>query len=46
MIFGDKEVATPAAASRDDAVSRIGAAVVLVVAAGIVTWLVRLGTAG
>jgi cytochrome b len=46
MIFGDKEVATPAASSRDDAVSRIGAAVVLVVAAGIVTWLVRLGTAG
>ncbi|MCG2595871.1 cytochrome b/b6 domain-containing protein [Ramlibacter sp. XY19] len=46
MIRGDKEVATPATSSRDDAVSRVGAAVVLAVAAGIVTWVVRLGTAG
>jgi cytochrome b len=46
MVQGDKEVATPAVSSRDDAVSRAGAAVVLVVAAAIVTWLVRLGTAG
>jgi cytochrome b len=45
MIRGDKEVATPAVSSRDDAVSRVGAAVVLALAAGVVTWLVRLGLA-
>jgi hypothetical protein len=44
MIRGDKEMATPALSSRDDAVSRVGAAIVLALAAGAVTWLVRLGT--
>ncbi|MDB5857159.1 MAG: hydrogenase cytochrome b-type subunit, rane protein-like protein [Ramlibacter sp.] len=43
MIKGDKEVDTPAVSARDDAVSRLGAAVVLAVAAAAVTWLVRLG---
>jgi len=45
MIRGDKEVSTPAVSSRDDAKSRIGAALVLALAAGVVTWLVRLGLA-
>jgi cytochrome b len=45
MIRGDKVVATPAVSSRDDAVSRVGAAVVLALAAAAVTWLVRLGIA-
>lgn len=45
MISGDKEVATPTTPSRDDAASRIGAAVVLAVCAGVVTWLARLGNA-
>lgn len=44
MVVGDKEVAHAAAASRDDAVSRIAALVVLAAAAAVVTWLVRLGT--
>ena len=45
MIRGDKVVATPATSSRDDAFSRVGAAVILAIAAGIVAWVVRLGTA-
>jgi cytochrome b len=45
MIRGDKEVATPAISSRDDAISRVGAVVVLALAAAAVTWLVRLGLA-
>ncbi len=43
MVVGDKELAMPAPASRDDAASRVLAAVVMVVCAGLVTWLVRLG---
>lgn len=45
MIRGDKVVATPAASSRDDARSRVGALVILALAAGLVTWVVRLGLA-
>lgn len=45
MIVGDKQLAAPAPSSRDDAVSRITALVVLAVAAGIVLWVVRLGNA-
>ena len=44
MVRGDKEVGTPADSSRDDAASRVGAAVVLALAAAAVTWLVRLGS--
>lgn len=44
MLVGDKEVGHPAASSRDDAVSRIAALVLLCLAAGAVTWLVRLGS--
>lgn len=43
MVVGDKELAQPAPASRDDAASRAGAAVVLGVCAGLVTWIVKLG---
>jgi hypothetical protein len=43
MIHGDKVLAAPAPASRDDAASRLGAAVVLALAIAAVTWLVRLG---
>lgn len=43
MVVGDKEVAAPAASSRDDAVSRLGAAAVFGVVAALVTWLVSLG---
>lgn len=43
MIVGDKEVLAPAPSSRDDAASRAIAVVVLAIAAGAVTWLVRLG---
>jgi cytochrome b len=45
MVLGDKELASPAAASRDDAVSRVLAAVVLALCAGLVLWIVGLGTA-
>lgn len=45
MIVGDKEVAHAARASRDDAGSRLVALVVLAAAAGVVTWIVRLGMA-
>lgn len=43
MVHGDKTVAAPAVASRDDARSRAGAAAVLLACAAIVAWLVRLG---
>ena len=43
MVGGDKEVAAPALSSRDDAVSRVIALVVLGVAAAVVTYVVRLG---
>jgi cytochrome b len=43
MVGGDKELAAPAASSRDDTVSRLGAAVVFGVVAALVTWLVSLG---
>jgi predicted Abi (CAAX) family protease len=43
MVIGDKNVAGPAPSSRDDAVSRAIALVVLAVCAVLVTWLVRLG---
>lgn len=43
MLTGDKEAAAPAVSSRDDALARIGAAVLLGVCAAAVTWLVRLG---
>lgn len=43
MVGGDKLLARPAASSRDDAASRIVAAVLLALAAAAVTWLVRLG---
>lgn len=45
MIGGDKQLAAPASASRDDAVSRITALVVIALAAGLVLWVVRLGSA-
>lgn len=45
MLAGDKELAAPAAASRDDAVTRLGAAVVLGLCAAAVTWMVGLGQA-
>lgn len=44
MVTGDKEVAAPAASSRDDAVSRFAAAVVFGLAAAVVTWVVSLGS--
>ncbi|MDB5913177.1 MAG: hydrogenase cytochrome b-type subunit, rane protein-like protein [Ramlibacter sp.] len=44
MVVGDKEVATPAESSRDDAWTRLAALVVIALAAGAVTWLVRLGS--
>jgi cytochrome b len=43
MVMGDKEVATPAESSRDDALTRVAALVMIALAAGAVTWLVRLG---
>lgn len=43
MLAGDKELAAPATASRDDTVTRVAALVVLALAAGAVTWVVRLG---
>ncbi len=45
MVTGDKELGTPATPSRDDAVSRIGALVVMVLAAAATTWVVRQGMA-
>lgn len=43
MLQGDKIVSTPVAASRDDAQSRVVAAVLFGVCVGLVTWLVKLG---
>ena len=42
MVSGDKELAAPAPSSRDDAVARIAALVVLCIAAAGVAWLVSL----
>lgn len=44
MVSGDKEVAAATASSRDDARTRLGAAVLLGACAGAVAWLVGLGT--
>jgi cytochrome b len=46
MVGGDKDVAAPAASSRDDAASRVLALVVLLLCAGLVAWIVRLGAGG
>jgi hypothetical protein len=44
MLAGDKTVTTgPLPGSRDDAVSRLAAAMVLVACSGLVTWGVSLG---
>ncbi|HVE52608.1 MAG TPA: cytochrome b/b6 domain-containing protein [Ramlibacter sp.] len=43
MVAGDKELAAPAPSSRDDARSRLAAAVVLAACAGVVWWIVSLG---
>jgi cytochrome b len=45
MVVGDKPLPTPAPASRDDAVSRLAALIVLVACAGLVWWLIGLGAA-
>jgi len=46
MIVGDKELATPATSSRDDAVSRVIALVVLALCAALVAWIASLGDGG
>ncbi len=43
MLIGDKALATPVPASRDDAVSRLAAAVVMLASAAFVAWGVSLG---
>jgi cytochrome b len=43
MIGGDKELTVRVAASRDDAASRVMAAIVLALCAGLVYWIVSLG---
>lgn len=43
MIEGDKELTVRVAASRDDAASRVMAAIVLALCAGLVYWIVSLG---
>ncbi len=43
MVYGDKALATPMPGSRDDAVSRLAAAVVLLASAAVVAWGVSLG---
>lgn len=43
MIHGDKAVAADVPASKDNAVTRVGALVVLALASGLVSWLVQLG---
>ena len=45
MVRGDKELAAPAASSRDDAATRVLAAVVFALCAGLVLWISRLGAA-
>lgn len=44
MVAGDKDLATPTAPSRDDAVSRLVAAAVLAACSAAVWWIVRLGS--
>jgi len=46
MLVGDKEVATPAIPSRDDARMRVFALVLLAVCAALVGWIVSLGGGG
>lgn len=46
MIVGDKDVGSPARSSRDDAVSRLIALVVLVLCAAFVAWIVSLEVGG
>jgi cytochrome b len=46
MVRGDKELATPAVSSRDDARTRIVALVLVAVFAALVAWIVSLGGAG
>ena len=43
MIVGDKQTGHPTRSSRDDALSRLAAAAVLAVAAGVTWWVVKLG---
>lgn len=43
MVVGDKELAAPAASSRDDMASRMTAAIVLAACAGCVAWIAGLG---
>jgi cytochrome b len=44
MVVGDKDVAGPAASSRDDARTRVLALVVVAVCAGLVAWVVSPGS--
>ncbi|MEJ5992511.1 cytochrome b/b6 domain-containing protein [Ramlibacter sp. PS3R-8] len=44
MVVGDKDLATPATPSRDDASSRLVAAAVLAACSALVWWIVRLGS--
>jgi cytochrome b len=46
MVTGDKDMATQTRSSRDDAVSRIGALVLAVLAGAFVWWLVQFGRGG
>ena len=46
MIVGDKELEAPAPSSRDDAVTRVAALVVLALCAGLVAWIASLGAGG
>ena len=46
MIVGDKVLAEPATSSRDDAVSRVIALVVLALCAALVAWIASLGDGG
>jgi hypothetical protein len=43
MLVGDKELATPARSSRDDAASRTAALVVLAACAAFLAWVASLG---
>jgi cytochrome b len=45
MLTGDKEVETQALSARDDARTRVTALVIIAIAAGIVVWVARFGTA-
>lgn len=46
MLSGDKALASPTPASRDDAASRLVALIVLAASAGLAWWLAALGAAG